>query len=174
MDITISKATPADAQGIQEMLYETWVNTYPNPEHGITLEDIEYRHRNMRSPEAIEKQRKFLEEDKDTELSLVAKDGEKVVGVCYLVKEDTKNQLQAIYVLPNYQRRGIGQKFWNETKKFFDNGKDIYVEVVSYNEKAVKFYESLGFKDTGRRFEDERFRMRSGSILPEMELVLKA
>ncbi|MFZ2522424.1 MAG: hypothetical protein WAX44_00605 [Minisyncoccia bacterium] len=31
----------------------------------------------------------------------------------------------------------------------------------------------LGFVDTGRRFNDERFRMRSGAILPEMEMIKK-
>jgi ribosomal protein S18 acetylase RimI-like enzyme len=43
-----------------------------------------------------------------------------------------------------------------------------------YNDRAKAFYKKLGFVDTGKRFIDERFRNKSGSIAPQMEMVLKA
>ncbi len=48
------------------------------------------------------------------------------------------------------------------------------VHVARYNKKAIDFYRSLGFEETFKRWEDERSRMKSGAILPLLEMVLKA
>ncbi len=169
----ITKAKPDDAEGIQNVFYNTWLATYPNEEHGVTLEDLKYRHRNMFIPENLEWRRKLIEDLNENELFLVARTGEKIVGVSYFKIEEDKNMVQAMYILPEYQGKGIGKMFWAEAKKFFDPEKDIYVEVVEYNTNAINFYKSLGFEDTGRKFTEERFRMKSGSIIPEMEMVIR-
>ncbi len=39
--------------------------------------------------------------------------------------------------------------------------------------RTARFYEKLGFRDTGVRKQDEKFRMKSGAIFTEMETVLK-
>lgn len=39
--VTITTAKPEDARGIVEVLYKTWLDTYPNEEAGITVDDIE-------------------------------------------------------------------------------------------------------------------------------------
>ena len=52
--------------------------------------------------------------------------------------------------------------------------KDTYVDVAEYNQRAIDFYTKLGFVDTGRRHQEERFRMKSGAIITEMEMVRKA
>ena len=54
-----------------------------------------------------------------------------------------------------------------------DNKNKIIVQVATYNTKAIEFYKKLGFKETGKNFSDERFRMKSGSIIPETELVIE-
>ncbi len=38
---------------------------------------------------------------------------------------------------------------------------------------AIRFYEKLGFVDAGKRWKDEKRKMRSGAPLPEMEMVLR-
>jgi ribosomal protein S18 acetylase RimI-like enzyme len=68
----------------------------------------------------------------------------------------------------------VGTAIWHEAAKFIDPTKDTFLEVADYNENAINFYKKLGFEDTGKRITDERFRMKSGSIIPEMEMVLKA
>ena len=70
--------------------------------------------------------------------------------------------------------KGTGRALWEATQKFFDPHKDTYVDVVDYNKQAIGFYEKLGFRDTGRRKQEERFRMKSGAIFTEMEMVRKA
>lgn len=104
---------------------------------------------------------------------MVAKNDEKIVGVCRIIKENNFNKLEAIYVLPDFQGRGIGKMFWAEALKFWDNEKKIIVQVATYNTNAIRFYERLGFVDHGKRFTDENLRMPiSGVFIPEMELVI--
>jgi len=161
-DIKIFSAKPYDVMGMQEVFYNTWLNTYPNKEFNITLEDLKYRYRDIFSETTLEKRKKMILEKNDTELCLVAKNKDKVVGVCYLEKDDKINQLRAIYILPEYQRQGIGNRFWSEMQSFLDMERDIVVDVVVYNKNAIKFYSKLGFVDTGERFSEERFKMRNG------------
>ncbi|MEI6042703.1 MAG: GNAT family N-acetyltransferase [bacterium] len=168
-NITIQKATPVDVLGIGEVFYKTWLATYPNEEIGITTEDVEFRFKDRKNRDGS----KFANIP-DNELFLVAKEGDGVVGVCDLIKHHEKNELKAIYILPEYQGRGIGKKFWNEALKFFDLKKDTIVNVVTYNNNAIEFYKRLGFEDLGKRFMDEHFRMESGAIPPEMEMVMPA
>lgn len=171
--IKIVQPTLEDARGTIEVQYKAWLSTYPNEKLGITVDDIEYRYKDAFSSERLKKREKIITDPEQNEKYIVAKDGDKVVGMCYAVIHEDKNQLQAIYLLPEYQGKGIGTMLWNAILPFFDKAKDIYVEVADYNEKAINFYKKLGFVDTGKRFSDERFRMKSGAILPEMEMRLK-
>ncbi|HBD24558.1 MAG: hypothetical protein A2566_03595 [Candidatus Zambryskibacteria bacterium RIFOXYD1_FULL_40_13] len=170
MDIKIVKPTIEDVRGTIEVQYKTWLATYPNKKAGITIDDIEYRYKDAFSPERLKKREEMIVSQEPNEKYIVAKDGDRVVGMCYAVIHEDKNQLEAIYILPEYHGRGIGTKLWNAVLPFFDKTKDIYVEVADYNEKAIGFYKKLGFIDTGRRFSDERFKMKSGAMLPEMEM----
>jgi len=92
--------------------------------------------------------------------------------MCRFLNKEDFNQLQAIYVLPTYQHKGVGKALWNTASKFINPDKKTIVQVADYNEKAIKFYEKLGFVDTGKRFSDKKFTMKSGAIIPEMEMVL--
>jgi ribosomal protein S18 acetylase RimI-like enzyme len=90
-----------------------------------------------------------------------------------MVRNNDNNQLRTIYVLPEYHRSGIGTMLWNAVKDFIDESKDTIVQVADYNQQAINFYEKLGFVDTGKRWKDERWKMRSGAYIPEMEMILK-
>ncbi|MFA6253902.1 MAG: GNAT family N-acetyltransferase [Candidatus Paceibacterota bacterium] len=169
--IEISQAKPEDAAGAQQVFYKTWLDTYPNEECGITAADIEDRFKDRITDEGIAKMADKIANPEPNSLFLLAKDGNKIVGVCRALKNEEKNQLTAIYVLPEYQGRGVGQMFWQKVKKFFDPNKKITVEVATYNQKGISFYQQLGFVDTGRRFSPENTRMKSGSLIPEMEMV---
>lgn len=157
---------------IGEVFDKTWLATYPNEEYGITVDDI---------LDYIEKRHKRIKESKEDRIKnplkgetfLIAKIGTKIVGVCRVVVKDDRNQLQAIYILPEYQCKGIGSMFWQEVQKYINPAKDFYVELAVYNKNALEFYKKLGFVDTGRRMMEEKHRMKSGNIIPEMEMVIK-
>jgi ribosomal protein S18 acetylase RimI-like enzyme len=173
MNIQIANPIPEDARGITTVLYKAWLATYPNDALGITIEDIEDRYKYSFSEENIKKSEEGLRNIPSNQKKVIAKDGDTVVGVATIIKNDTNNQLRMIYVLPQYQGKGVGTMLWNAVKDFTDPSKNTIVQVADYNQQAIKFYEKLGFIDTGKRWKDERWKMRSGAYMPEMEMILK-
>jgi len=167
-------ANPEDARGIAEVFYKTWLVTYPNKKVGITVDDIEDRFRNSFTEESLAKRAKQIANPAEGKFFFLAKNDDRIVGVCVAVRHPDKNQLQAIYVLPEYQGRGIGRLLWGEAQKYFSADKDTIVQVAIYNTKAIDFYRKLGFAETSKQFQNEHFRMKSGVIIPETEMVIKA
>lgn len=173
MNIAIVPAEAKDVRGMQEVYYRTWLATYPNVEHGITIDDIEDHFKEDFTEETLAARAEHIRNPLPGRTLLFAKDGDKVVGICSLHVTEEINKLRTIYVLPEYQGKGVGTMLWNEIQKSRDPNKDTYVAVATYNAQAIGFYKKLGFVDTGKRFTDERFRFKSGSVIPEMELVMK-
>jgi ribosomal protein S18 acetylase RimI-like enzyme len=172
--IQITTPTPNDAEGIQTVIKDTWFDTYPNAEAGITIGDIEDMFLDAFTEKVLQKRKEELAKVPNEErLFLIAKDGVRVVGSCGVTRLHEFNKLSMIYVLPGYQGMGIGLKLWEAVVPFLNKEKNTIVQVATYNKKAIAFYQKLGFTDNGKRFSDEKWRMKSGSIIPEMELILK-
>jgi ribosomal protein S18 acetylase RimI-like enzyme len=174
--IIIKTAGPEHARGIQNVFYKTWLETYPNEEAKITKEDVEEFFKDSLDEKKIELQEKQLAEPSEHKKIFVALESEtnQVVGVCRIFIYEEYGQLQAIYVLPEFQRKGIGSMLWEKVLQEFGDGKDIIVRVATYNTNAIDFYKKLGFIDTGKRFAEERHRMPiSKSLIPEMEMIRK-
>ena len=98
---------------------------------------------------------------------------DKVVGTSNIRKEEHVNVVGTIYVLPEYQRNGIGKMLFEKALTWFDAIQDVRIDVATYNTQAIAFYESLGFVATGEVFEEEQFRMHSGAIIPEQRMMRK-
>jgi len=174
-DIQITTPTPEDAEGIQTVIVETWLDTYPNVEAGITRDDIAHMFADAFTEASLQKRRDALANVAEQgKLFRVAKDAGPVVGVCGISGQETFNRLGLIYILPRYQGKGIGRKLWEAVLPFLDSTKDTMVQVAAYNTKTIVFYEKLGFTDTGKRLSDEKWRMKSSAVIPEMEMILKA
>jgi ribosomal protein S18 acetylase RimI-like enzyme len=172
-EIKILTAEPEEAEYIIRVYYETWLDTYPNEELGITREDIEISYKDAFKPEEVKKLKVKIGNGDESVKRLVAKIGDKIVGVATAAKGKDNNELRTIYVLPQYQGQGVGKKLWEEAKKFFDPSKDIIVQVVAYNKDTIEFYKKIGFVDTGIRREDDILITKSGARMPEMEMVIK-
>jgi hypothetical protein len=55
------------------------------------------------------------------------------------------------------------------------SAKDVSVNVAAYNQKAIGFYERMGFVKTNKaNVCDPASRLPSGKIIPEIEMVKKA
>lgn len=173
--IKIVEATDSkeDVRGIQEVLYKTWLDTYPNKEHGITKDDINDRFKNAFSPETLKKRAQDIRALPEKHIIILAKASDEVIGLCRFEESEEINRLKALYVLPKFQNRGVGKMLWNKIQESINSTKDTIVNVASYNDKAISFYKSLGFIDTGKIFPDERFKMKSGATIPEMEMAIK-
>ncbi len=172
--ISILQAKAADTLGITQLLYKTWLATYPNERAGVTEDDIHDRFEKRLSTVELEARSQSIEHMPDGWHVFVAKNPSgDIVGMCRIHVEDTINKLQALYVDPMFQRQGIGSRLWNEALTYFNPDNDIELDVAVYNARAIGFYTTLGFVDTGERFLDERFKMKSGAMIPEMKMVLK-
>lgn len=172
--IKISKVQIADAEEINRMMRATWLATYPNESAGITVDDIEDRFRDLGTPERVERSKQNLSNIPENETKLVARVEGVIAGIARMVREEDRNKLLSLYVHPEYQGKGIGTALLSAAEAFADPEKDTYLDVAEYNENAIEFYRRHGFSETGRRFSEERFRMKSGSIIPEIEMVRPA
>lgn len=172
-NISIHPPQPEDAEGILQVLYKTWLDTYPSTEHGITRESIENSFRDSFSPENIEKLKNNIKNNSNEHKRIIAVLNGKVIGTGMMTDNVESLKLRTLYVLPEYQGQGIGKRIWNELIKKFDNSKNIYVELAIYNTSALNFYKKLGFEDTGRRFVDDDLTARRDIVIPQMEMLLK-
>jgi ribosomal protein S18 acetylase RimI-like enzyme len=172
MNTEIRPAEPEDAEPINRVLHAAWLATYPNEELGVTVDDIEDSFKDTFTEERIARGQERLRNLPENDHRLVAFVDGRMVGVSRLIREEKANHLQTLYVHPDFQGKGIGTALWEEMKKSLDPAKDTVLEVATYNQQAIGFYERLGFRDTGERLLDERFRMKSGSIIPELRMVL--
>ena len=170
--ITVRPGEPADAHDIQVILYRTWIDTYPDEAAGISREDIEAFWGDPLSAERLERQERALSRRDDRGRTLIAHVDDEAAGCCHVERADDHGELRMIYVLPEFQRRGVGSLLWREALGFLDPSKDVVVRVAAYNAKAIAFYRALGFVDTGRRL--ERFRMPTGAVIPEIEMARQA
>ena len=172
--IKIADSIPRDVFEIRNVQKLTWLNTYPNKDLSITKEDIEL---NFIKDNTEEGKREIEEWKKryldPSENRWVAKDGDKIVGFCVVGIENNNGRIHAIYILPNYQGQGGGKRLMEVGLKWLGNDKDIYVNVVSYNDKAIRFYEKFGFVKTGKKVTDKVAVLPSGKVLPEIEMVRK-
>lgn len=85
---------------------------------------------------------------------LIAKQKKEVVGYIYGyvqdngdAKKDVVCVLDALYVIEEHRKKGIGSKLFLEFKKWSEtkNAKYIELKVCTKNKDAVKLYESFGF-----------------------------
>ena len=81
---------------------------------------------------------------------VIAKDGEKIIGMTRLIGDyGTHGLIADVVVLPNYQNKGIGTKMVLEIKKyvydFLDTDEKFLIELCPVAGKR-NFYQRLGFK----------------------------
>lgn len=159
---------------MNQLYFNVWLDTYPNQEIGVSREDLEEWLKPSLSAESLESSRNSIANKPENILMLVAEENGKVIGFCYVSKADgsVHNKLRAIYVDTAYQGKGVGRILWNQASKFFDADIQTDVQVVAYNDKAIGFYKSLGFIETGEKItDDEDYRLRTGVILPLVNLI---
>ncbi len=173
-EIKILDAVPEDALGITNVFYKAWLATYPNAEKGITVDDIEDSYKDEFSVEKIKRLKDLIRNMPINKKRFVAKKGDMVVGACTVIRNEKNNHLRTLYILPEYQNKGIGTKLWNKTLEFFDPKKDTIVQVADYTENAINFYKKLGFVDTGKRTPQESGSFKSGATIIDMEMIRKA
>ena len=76
----------------------------------------------------------------------------KIVGVLILhLGGSFDGYIQLIAVFPEFQNRRFGEKIMQFAERhIFQGSKNVFLCVSSFNSRAQKFYERLGYQKTGK------------------------
>jgi len=171
----IVRTKAEDVYGIRKIQRLTWLDTYPNEEFGITRQDVVDKFAIDGTDGGRQKieDRKKLYSDPSV-CALVAKDQDRIVGFCMVKKEVDRGQIMPLYILPEYQGMGLGKRLISRGIGWLGDKRPIYVNVVTYNSRAIGFYKSCGFTKTDKEVHDTAADFPSGRSTPEIEMVLRA
>lgn len=141
-EITIRPAVASDATGIERVARRTWNATYANiilPENQERLLGRWYAPAALQEAIALERSRLFVATLRETAIGFAQ----------FFVRagEDRNGELSRIYVLPEYQRAGIGGRFLAEGIAFLTQAgvAHLFVVVEKDNPIGRRFYEKHGF-----------------------------
>lgn len=173
-DINIIRATPADAEGVTEVVYQGWLFSHLNEERGVGLTDIEEWFGHKRAEARLIRLRKRHRVRPASDHLFVAKAGGLVVGVCRIgrrPRNEECNQVYSLYVLPKYHGMGIGTALLTFAERYFDPTCPTILGVAVYNARAIDFYLRQGFVMTDRCLrEPKAIRLASGATIPLAEM----
>lgn len=167
--ITLSKGVPHDAETLAEIKQRIWLDTYQNKDLGINAQDM--YDKDFLCKERIAKRAEHMQVDDGINYTLVARDGDQIVGYGRAVKGSKHNEIVTLYILPEWQNNGIGTKLLQHLLDWLGNERDVVLGVVPYNDKAIRFYEKFGFRQ-GKEIPHDKPVFPSGKDLPELEMTL--
>ncbi len=170
MNIEIVDAESSDIYENWEIQKACWLDNFVNAEKGISREDILawFDENTEDNKKKLSKRAEKVNKNIDEHL-WEAKDEEKVVGFA-AAKRGERNEIEAMFILPEYQGQGIGGKLMKRALKWIGNQEKIYLNVVAYNNNAIGFYKKFGFVETNKKV-DSGVEFSSGTTLPSMEMV---
>ncbi|MBU1144596.1 MAG: GNAT family N-acetyltransferase [Firmicutes bacterium] len=141
-NVIIRKANSNDANGKGYVHYKSWIETYT----GLFPEEI-IDHLSLERSIQIAK-----DHPENTYIAIV--DG-KIVGFSSYLEardDDSENsgEIVAVYVLKDYQGKGIGKRLMKVCYQELSHFKKILLWVLKSNLKAIRFYESEKFISDGK------------------------
>lgn len=120
----------------------------------------------------IENERKLVAELSDNHnYGIVNKETDELIGTCGFIHVDDVNQSSEIGIFignKDYWHKGFGFEAMALLIDYgfnYLNFHNIFLQVYSFNEKAINCYRKLGFKDVGRRREAIRRNRNYHDIL---------
>ena len=85
-------------------------------------------------------------------ITLIAEDGDHVVGMVGLGREEGFWVMWKLYVLPEYQAKGVGKALLDAAIEALPEGTDeLLLDVLVGNAKAIGFYRKNGFGPAQRK-----------------------
>lgn len=171
-EIEIDVANTGDAIGINQVQKSSWLATYPNEDFGISKEDI--LSKDWDDPARIERWTGVIKGMGPKLRVLVAKKEGRVVGFCSIGKRPLKGVVYALYILPELKGMGLGLRIMQKSLEWFGEWTNVYLNVVKYNEGAIRFYSKLGFEIVSEIATTPYAILPTGKAMPEIEMVKKA
>jgi ribosomal protein S18 acetylase RimI-like enzyme len=147
MHVQIRHAVSDDIPGIKSVLATTWRDTYSSflAEESITKVTAEWH-----SAEVLQ-----AEIDRPSTLLGVATiDGGRIIGLITAHSNGPQLLVSRLYVLPEFQRQGIGEGMMERAYHAFPQTRRVRLEVEEQNRKGRAFYAKLGFRQIGVELAD--------------------
>lgn len=167
-EITIRRATPADAAVLSELAARTFRDTfahlYDPADLAVFLAEA-YNVEAMAADLADRAKALWLVEAGDQAI------GYAQCGPCELPHPDVTpgcRELKRFYLLKAFQNGGLGGRLFGETMAWMEEGepRDLWIGVWSENHGAQRFYQRAGFEKVGE------YGFRVGSTT-DLEFILK-
>jgi ribosomal protein S18 acetylase RimI-like enzyme len=139
MTIEIRPATLADLPAIRDVLVTTWHATYDHidgPEAVTRITDVWH---------ALDVLRPQIEQPGSCFLVATTAAGDIIATSLALLRPDGTVSLSRLYILPEFQRGGLGSRLLAATLAPFAAAKTVTLEVAPENASAIAFYERHGF-----------------------------
>lgn len=154
----IRKAETADKSALGRIYCEAWKEAYKDL---LPKEYLANLNEELCTPKTNNLQNYFVAETENIVAGLIN----------YGVSRDNANEktgkIRAIYILPQFWRKGLGKTFFRtaqgEMKK--QGYTSAYLWVLEQNERAVKFYEKMQM----RRTKEKRTVNLNGTLLTEIK-----
>ena len=140
----VRTASERDLKAVRDLLVETWHATYDTIYGAERVTEITDDWHSLASLK-----RRL---DQPNAEFLVADDGKTLGGMAYAATEaDGKSvMLRQLYIRPAFQGRGIGGMLLDEIIESFPDATLFKLEVEEANARAIGFYMSQGFVQSGR------------------------
>ncbi len=138
--------TPTHYLQIEQIAQQTWPTTFGNI---LSSDQIAYMLNWMYSPDALTEQ---IEQQGHVFLLAQSDAGEPLGYVSYELNVNDKpvTKIHKIYLLPASQGQGIGRMMIDYVAKQADKVENIALQLnVNRQNKAVSFYEKMGFEVVG-------------------------
>jgi ribosomal protein S18 acetylase RimI-like enzyme len=172
-DFEIKDAKPEDVEDMRRIVKNAWLELYPNETYGITRGDIQSI--DWHNPAKLDKHKAEILENQGNAHNFVIKNtDDEIVGFCKVLKSDVQGEIDAMYVLPELQGKGLGKRLMDRAFEWIGPNLDIVLKVVAYNDNAIGFYKRMGFEVTKNKVVYTGTQIPCGKEIPRIEMLRKA
>ena len=141
----VRTASERDLEKVRALLAETWHATYDTFYGAEKVNELTAKWHSIEALRA-RLQRKHSE-------FVVADNGSELAGMGYAAMSESLEKtavLHQLYVLPMYQRHGVGRDMFAELETCFPDAERMRVEVEPQNLHALAFYRAHGFVEVAK------------------------
>ena len=124
---------------------QSWIDTYSNPNKGVTREWVEAKVAPRSTPENMERLARLIADtDPVRGANYVAVSDGAVIGMCRTAIA-TAAATSAISVDKAWHGKGVGAALMERILDWVGPGRDVELHMATYNERARRFYTMWGF-----------------------------
>lgn len=149
----IREATVNDVPQLAELLTTVWQSSYQNIFPANVLNAIESEKWHMGLMNTI---------SNPDIASYIAEENGNIVAMLVFGKGReafAESEIYVLNVLPSYQRQGLGEQLMRLALNAL-TPYTVYLQVMSENHNSRRFYEKMGFKESGTQTEREMWGVR--------------